>query len=404
MLFNQATLYVLITGTVKVASALANFLILSWVIPELIGIWQLLGVVQSYTSILGLGVINAMNRELPFYYGRGDSNYAEGLAATAYAYTIIASSVGLFGYFLFFLCMLGSSENWAVATAAAGLVWCLGNYRSYLEGTFRTGAHFGTLSKCHLIESVLGIITLPIVAWYGFLGLLLRSFLLAAIGVVILHILRPVRVLPKLKYQHLKKLVLVGLPLFLNAYLLSLTNGVDRLLLAGFGITQVGLFAPVEAVAVMMATIPQALTTYFYPKMVFDYGKSGGKASILKQARWLSMIAACTTAVVALVFWCIVSLTIDRFLPQYSSSKSSMSVALLAGILWGTHSVKIAFYVFKSWRKLACYTVCYALLKIVFGWFFVNYFTDPVYGIAMASLVSATLLVSIVFLLTISEV
>ena len=389
--FSNAGLFISMTVGVKVAAALSNFVILAWLRPELIGIWQILAVVQAYASVLGLGIVSAMNRELPFYLGRGDQEQAERIAGTAYSHSILISILGLFIFGVYYCLSPSIDEKWTKAACAASLIWCFSNYRSYLEGTFRTGAQFGNLSRCQLVETAFGLATLPLVYSFGFDGFLVRNLLVASLGIGLLHILRPIKVKPCVNLESLQKLVTAGVPLFINAYLLSLANGVDRILLAGKGVDQVGLFAPVEAILLTMSTLPQAITSFYYPKMVFEFGKTGDIAKAKKAANLLTLVSVASSLIVAAICGLFVSVLIDRFLPQYSSIKSAAFIALVTGVLTAAHSSKILFYVLKDWTRLAVYTSCYGVSKLLFGFCCIGYFDDPVYGIAIACLCTASL-------------
>lgn len=401
-LLSSASLFISVTLGVKVLTALSNFVILAWLHPELMGIWQILIVVRSYATILGLGVVNAMNRELPYLLGCGDINGAEKVAGSSYFYTVGVSFLGIFLFWIYGLIYPPEDENWRNASYAAAFVWFSSNYRTYLEGTFRTGAQFNALSRCNLIEALFALVALPMVAWYGFEGFLLRSILVSLLGIGILHYVRPMRVKPNLNFANLQKLIIVGMPLFFNAYLLALANGIDRLFLADFGVQEVGLFTPVEAIFTMMATFPQALASYFYPKMTFDYGRTFDKNKIKKSAFVLTiaMVAICLS--LAVITFVLSEFCLERYLPQYAPVKSSVVVALIAGVLTAGHSMKIVFYVFKSWGRLAVYTLSYVGCKVVFGLICLKYFSDPVFGVTISCLLTAFVIGGVTLMLTLT--
>jgi hypothetical protein len=251
-----------------------------------------------------------------------------------------------------------------------------------------------------MVEICFGLAALPLVAWFGFEGFLIRTILVATLGVGILHNLRPFKVKPLLCLNSLRKLVGAGVPLFINAYLFSLANGVDRVLLANIGVEQVGLFAPVEAVLAMMSTLPQALTAFFYPKMVFEYGRTADHTKINKTANILMLVSIASCTAVAVVFWCLTEVALERYLPNYSSAKSAMFIALLAGVFTAAQVTKIVFYVFKSWTRLAIYSISYGSCKVIFGLLFLNFFHEPVFGIAVACLCTSIFIAILTFFLT----
>lgn len=74
----------------------ANILIIRWIAPEELGIWNTIIVVQSYAVVLNLGISNGLNRELPFALGKNYLNIARKLAETGLFISIIAAFVSFF--------------------------------------------------------------------------------------------------------------------------------------------------------------------------------------------------------------------------------------------------------------------------------------------------------------------
>jgi hypothetical protein len=76
--------FVLAVGATNVASLLGNALAFRWVDPASMGIWHTLLVASSYLTVVRLGLINGMGRELPFALGSGDIPRARRIAATSW--------------------------------------------------------------------------------------------------------------------------------------------------------------------------------------------------------------------------------------------------------------------------------------------------------------------------------
>src|SRR5690554_4785759 len=75
------------SGLLKSAiQMLSGLIILRWIAPEELGLWQSFTVFVGYVTILNLGVPVGINRELPFFLGKGDENRGLALLKTAGAY------------------------------------------------------------------------------------------------------------------------------------------------------------------------------------------------------------------------------------------------------------------------------------------------------------------------------
>ena len=57
-------------------SLVTGFLAFRKIDPYLMGIWTAFSVLETYATFMRLGVINGMNRELPFALGEGDREKA----------------------------------------------------------------------------------------------------------------------------------------------------------------------------------------------------------------------------------------------------------------------------------------------------------------------------------------
>src|SRR5262245_32072354 len=58
--------FILSAGAVNVVSLLASGLAFRWIDPVSMGIWQTLLLVSSYLTVVRLGLVNGLGRELPF--------------------------------------------------------------------------------------------------------------------------------------------------------------------------------------------------------------------------------------------------------------------------------------------------------------------------------------------------
>ena len=58
------------------------------VLPPVLGMFNSIGLSLGYAPFLQLGILNGMNRELPYYFGKGDRQRVNELAAAAQAWAL----------------------------------------------------------------------------------------------------------------------------------------------------------------------------------------------------------------------------------------------------------------------------------------------------------------------------
>ncbi|MBL0225446.1 MAG: hypothetical protein IPQ16_07675 [Geobacteraceae bacterium] len=78
--------------------------------PAVLGLFNGIGLVIGYVPFLQLGVLNGLNRELPYYIGSGDKEHAHALAATAQAWALIVGSVTTAGLLIYSIWHLASGS------------------------------------------------------------------------------------------------------------------------------------------------------------------------------------------------------------------------------------------------------------------------------------------------------
>ena len=81
-----------------------GFVTFRYIAPDHLGIWGTFSTFTVYASFLRLGIPNGMNRELPYYYGRGDKETALKCASTTLSYSLFTTCVAVVGAVVFYCC------------------------------------------------------------------------------------------------------------------------------------------------------------------------------------------------------------------------------------------------------------------------------------------------------------
>jgi hypothetical protein len=180
--------------------------------------------------------------------GKGRHDYVEELAANA-------QSVALLG--LGILLVAGLVTPWfftgfqlRLSLMVVFLTSGLTIYQNYLGTTYRANRAFEQLSNIQFADSTMALLTLPLVYFWGFPGLVFRFAGMILVNTVLRHLWRPIRVRPAVDMKHMISLFRIGAPMFGFGYMLQTVDTFPRLLLlAGEnGMLMVGLFAPAAAV------------------------------------------------------------------------------------------------------------------------------------------------------------
>lgn len=338
----------------SVTGMIAGFLILRWVPPDELGVWQALLIVQTYAGVAQGGVAHGLNRELPFRLGAGDASGRE-LAASAQTFCLIVGTVmvaAAVGTGLF-LTEPSVRMSLPVVFAVAGI----GVYSNYLAVTFRADQAFERLAKIYIGMAALNIVTLPLVRHLGYPGIPIRVLLLALVQVGATHLHRPMRLALTLEWQHIRTLMNVGLPLFGFGWLIAVSATFPKtILLLTCGVTSVGQYAPAGAALAVIALLPGSVAQYIYSRMSFNLGKSNDLGALWRytwKASLGTLVLVSPFVVVAAIAFPAVVL---KAFPKYSDAAPAVVWTCIAGAFFACGMYSSALNSMKAWRWIAITT------------------------------------------------
>jgi O-antigen/teichoic acid export membrane protein len=297
------------------------------VTPATLGLFNGIGLVLGYAPFLQLGILNGLNRELPYFVGKGDHKRVEELAAAAQAWALMVGGVvcvGLSGVAVW----NAVYGQWQLAagwfTNAIMAIFLFYN-TYYLKMTYRTSHDFARLAMVGVVQSLAGLVLLLLVVWLNFYGLCLRAVLIGAIGAGILFRFRPVRVGPKWNVDHLKHLLIIGAPIFVVGQIYAWWSVINStLVLKLTGVEGMGLYAMVAMASSAIEMIPSAVSQVVYPRMVEQFGRNASVRALLRMS-WKTMVVTAVGMVpVIAVAWWLVEPAVKLIIPAYAKAIPAM--------------------------------------------------------------------------------
>lgn len=346
------------------------------VAPETLGLFAGIGLVLGYAQSAQLGILNGVNRELPFHLGRGDRARAHALAAAGQAWALATGGVVsacLLAVAAWQLLQgdLQQAAGWATNAILAMFVF-YGNH-GYLSITFRTSSEFVRLARVNVVEAATSLAGLILVAALGFYGLCLRAIVTSATSTALLFRWRPVRVRPHWSRSNLRHLFIIGAPIFAVGQVHGLWTGViDSTLVLHFtGTKGLGLYAMVVLGVAALEVVPAALAQVLYPRMAQEYGAGRDTRHLMRISIKPMLATSAGLAVVAAVGWFAVEPTVRFLIPQYVEAVPAMQWALLLPVVSSFQPVVSVFnvvgrqdmYLAAVGCGIAAYVVALLLLR-----------------------------------------
>lgn len=351
----------------SIVGIFTGFFTYRYIEPSLLGIWALFTIYEVYATFTRLGVINGLGRELPYLLGKGEADEAKKLASTGLFYSLFSNLILLLALPIVLndKSIDWNDYNFILAFLIILIRLFLSSYTSYLSVTYRTNQNFNDLSNIQNILTVYRLISLLFVVYFGFIGLLIREFLHSMIEMVLMHWKRPISVLPKFCKSDLVKLVRVGFPMFLVSYLISFIETIPRLYIIRFAsIEQLGLFSPIIIILGLAMLLPNAISSYMYPKMSFEFGACQDKSKI-----WRIVLLTSITSLISgfPLFICVYFLADYVYLifPKYAEVSDYLKIASFGMLFIGYKSSGLSFSVLKSWSTMIFNGLIYLLVSVL---------------------------------------
>lgn len=335
---------------------LAGFISYRFIDPKFIGIWQMMLIVESYSVFLRLGIVNGMNRELPYAYGKNKIEKANKIAASTQAYNLSISIIILLLTPIIAV-SIGRQNDLFIPIIAIGIIIANNYYSSYLFGTFRSKNDFGNLSKINFFDSLLRLITIFLIIKWGFMGYQTRLVIIPFIITLLTLYYCPTKVKPSFDVKILKLLAKTGLPIFFASYLYNIGTTFPKLIILKFGsLHALGIYSPVITIASIVSFVPMAIANYIYPKFSFQVAKDPTMLILIWRKYFLITFAMILFSIIATLFGLkFLPNIVDIWLPKYSESSKLISFGFLIGGL-SCHFIVITFLsAVKSWRYLYLY-------------------------------------------------
>jgi O-antigen/teichoic acid export membrane protein len=381
--------FVLSAAAVNLTSLLGQGLAFRWVDPASMGVWHSLLLLSTYLSVLRLGLINGMGRELPYALGRGDRAEARRIAATSLAWNAVCSALAGLTFVALWAVFWSSGPAWRAALPAMAVMSASNFYLAYLQATFRSDSDFERLARVQWVQAAIGILMPLTVYAFGFAGLVGYAALQAVLVTAFAHACRPIRVGPRFEFALARRLLATGLPLFLAGYLQTLAIGFDRVILLHRGtVATLGYYAPAAAVLSAMAIVPGAVSSYIYPRMSHALGEGRTPWAVTRMALRAGAISIVVGLPLVATGWFAAPAVISRFFPQYAASIPAVRWSLWAGLAWSLSPATQVLGSLKAWPRLSVYIALLLATRWILPWV-LSEWHEPLEGVARGNLWAA---------------
>ncbi len=338
-----------------------------------------------------LGVNYGLNRELPYYLGAKNTAISQKLTAVSQWYNLLCAGLVLLigsavstGFYL-------TQSEWRVQLAIIAVTLLIAGmfYRQFLIYLYQSTNTFRSLSNIQFTEAGLMLVTIPLLFWFGYAGMLARILLVLAGVLVLLHVFRPLKVKPKWDKKSFLLLVKTGLPIFLLEYLLLTAETADRLVILHFAdVTTVGYYGLAAVVYSTFQAIPVSIGSYLYPRLSFRYGKHENSLALWSPAWKISLLIMVIMLPIAAVGYILLPPVVNTYFTEYAPGIPAAQIMLFVTAFSGGAVGAYALWSLKAWRWLITYQVSLAIFVVALPYLGANYFESTLVGVAIGLLIA----------------
>ncbi|MBN1183226.1 MAG: oligosaccharide flippase family protein [Bacteroidales bacterium] len=271
----------IVSNLIRIVS---GFLVVRLMDPELYGQFTGIGVYLGYILLGHGGILNGLNRELPYELGRGNDEYSRELASSVYVLSVFISILAAIVYLVFGI------KNLLFGDYLTGIIFVAYTFigglhllnKQFLPALYRTNKDFDSLARQNIFIGLGNILTVLLVWWLGIHGLIIRGLILAFYEFILLFRNKPYNLDFKYKTSHFIKLLKTGLPIFLVWQVNSLWATIlNNIIFSVGGALNFGLYALSHIIRGAIGVIPSAFGQVIYPRMSIMLGEGKSISQIL---------------------------------------------------------------------------------------------------------------------------
>jgi len=376
------------------ALAISGLVIMRWIKPEQMGIYNSYNILITYSFFLQLGIFNGLNRQIPFLLGQNNEEEALKLTSASLSYAkILSLSVLIIGALvsLVLIQFFTISEEKLKMLMAIFALTSISFYQNYLNVTYRSVKHFKTLSVINNVTSALTFVSLALVYFFSYNGLVLYYLINGLAYLILTHLYRPYKIKSSFSFPELKKLVIIGMPIFSFGYMLQITRSFNRLILVMLSsVYVVGLFSPASAIYSSVYFLPTTIAQFLYPKFSYLYGKHNNKKMFVPYVNKIYLLSAVLIIPTLLVSYLVLPWAFHKFIPQYTAGIFASQMFLICGVIDITTITINIFFSIGDKKTVLVYTLIKMALMFFVPLIFSRFF-EILTAVAMGTMLSTLL-------------
>lgn len=293
--------------------------------PNLYGEWIVINTLLGYIAFSHLGILNAMNREIPYYIGKNKPEEVIIIQSASYSFVLIISIV------IIFVAILYSVYTGLLFYFLISLFYASSLIYRYFELWLKSNQLFKSLAILQLITILTLLFGIPLSKYYLLNGWVLANSLPYFIAILIGSIALKVPVyLRKISKKKIFSLIKLGFPIMLVGVSYTLFLTAERWVILYFlGNEALGHYALAITVFAISSLIPNIIADQFYPRIIRNFGEDGCYKNILSYAKKQILITVLIAFIVNIIIFFFFPIIVKTWLPDYVVGIAPLKIMLV---------------------------------------------------------------------------
>lgn len=356
-----------------------------WISPEQLGLWNILSLLLIYGITLTFGVLNGMNREIPFQIGKGNINKANYIADQAFTFLlttlalltiiILLTLIIEFNHILQDNFIQGINQNIFFWSTILLLFWQIYTYfqmrlKSFLQFTINN-------IQQTIFALLLPTIALPMTYVWGFNGLIIGH----SVTVIAICLFLAWKIQPKIQsfqFSIINKLFKTGFPIMIAGFLHNILTSIDRwIVFSRIGITELGVYSIATISFSTVSTLILTISQLFYPRIVRHYGQTNNVHSLKKLVQQQILLSLLMSLPIILFLYLVIPYFVREVMPEYIQGVQAAQIVLFGIIFYAvasgignflnTISQQNTYLITQIIAIVVNYSLCELLIKLGYG-------------------------------------
>jgi O-antigen/teichoic acid export membrane protein len=297
------------------------------------GTWYLLNLVIVYGALTHLGVLNALNREVPAALARGEAAAAASIRSNALGMTLVGTgSVTL--VVLVGSAVAPSPVSLPQAAAILALLWGHQIF-DYVAMTLKSATKFLVLARLQWLVALLHPLLAVGGAWFfGLYGFVVGQVVVLTCAGLATLALRDVSYRARFRPSAVKPLIAIGFPILLVGLIYVMFTTVDRWVIAAFmDAASLGHYSIAIMAFGAVGLLPQVVAQLYYPRMAHAWAARADLNEMRQLSRQIRNMTLLVAAPAAAATALLLPAVVRSFLPEYVPGVPALLITMLAPVI-----------------------------------------------------------------------